>query len=139
MDHISLRRDGFVLGLLVLMLVLLVSALTGAYRVFGYTLVAFLAMLMGLGFLRRGDPVTWVPPVLATVVLAIAFTGMFVNEGSVVRDGGDTVLGFQPGTAFLVYGIWIPAFFTMGLSFALVFNHLAEDGEARVARSRGTR
>ena len=120
-------RDGFVLLLLAVMLVLLGSALSGAYRVFGYALVTFLGLLMGLGFVRRRDPITWLPPLLATAVLLIAFTGMFVNETAVVRDARDTVLGFQPGTAFLVYGVWIPAFFTMGVSFALVFDRLTAD------------
>lgn len=130
MNHINLRRDGFVLGLLVVMLVLLVSGLAGAYRVFGYALVAFLGMFIGLGFVRQGDPVTWAPPAVATAVLLIAFAGLFANETAIVRDAGDTVLGFQPGTAFLIYGIWIPAFFTMGLSFAVVFDHLGHDRDS---------
>jgi hypothetical protein len=136
-DYFNLRRDGFVIVLLLLMLVLLASALTGAYRVFGYTLVAFLGMLMGLGFVRRRDPVTWVPPLLATAVLAVAFTGMFTNEHAVVAHPGDTVLGFQRGTAFLVYGVWIPAFFTMGLAFALLFDRLSDEHEGSRDESRG--
>lgn len=126
MDRINLRRDAFVLALLAVMFVLLVAGLAGAYRVFGYALVAFLGMLMALGFVRRGDPVTWAPPVVATTVLLIAFTGMFLAESTEVRDAADTILGFQPGTAFLVYGVWIPAFFTMGVGFALVFDRLTD-------------
>jgi hypothetical protein len=129
-DRIHLRRDGFVLALLIVMLVLLAAGLAGAYRVFGYTLVAFLGMLMALGFVRRGDGVTWVPPVVATTVLLMAFAGMFAAESTVVRDAGDTILGFQPGTAFLVYGVWIPAFFTMGVGFALVFDRLTDNRTA---------
>jgi hypothetical protein len=136
-DYFNLRRDGFIIALLVLMLVLLASALTGSYRLFGYTLVAFLGMLMGLGFVRRRDPVTWVPPLIATAVLAVAFTGMFTHEHAVVTDARDTVLGFQRGTAFLVYGVWIPAFFTMGLAFALLFDRLADEHEGSRDGSRG--
>jgi hypothetical protein len=113
MNHFDLRRDGFVLALLVLMVVLLVSALAGSYRAFGYALVVFL-----------GDPVTWAPPVLATTVLLVAFAGMFTYETAAVHDVHDTLLGFQKGTAFLIYGVWIPAFFTMGVTFALVFDRL---------------
>jgi O-antigen ligase len=124
MNHFDLRRDGFVLALLVLMVVLLVSALAGSYRAFGYALVVFLGMLTALGFVRRGDPVTWVPPVLVTTVLLVAFAGMFTYETAAVHDLHDTLLGFQKGTAFLIYGVWIPAFFTMGVTFALVFDRL---------------
>jgi hypothetical protein len=118
------HRDGFVLALLVVMLLMLAAALSGAYRLFAYALVAFLGMLIGLGFVRRTDRATWIAPLIATTVLFLAFTGMFLNEHAAVHDAGDTLLGFQPGTAFLVYGIWIPAFFTMGLSFALLFDRL---------------
>ncbi len=135
MDTIDLRRDGFVLLLLLVMLVLLASALIGAYRVFGYALVALLGLLMALGFVRRGDPVTWLPPAIATAVLLVAVTGMFASERAVVRTAADTVLGFQPGTAFLVYGIWIPAFFTMSVGFALVFDRL-QQGRERSSRRK---
>lgn len=124
---IALRRDGFVLALLVVLIVLLVSGLAGAPRVFGYALVFFFGLLMGLGFVRWRRPATWWPPVVATAVLLLSFAGMFANEAAPVRDVGDTVLGFQPGTAFLVYGVWLPAFFTMGVAFALVFPHLQDD------------
>lgn len=124
---INLRRDGFVLLLLAVMAALLLAGLTGSYRLFGYGLVAFLGMLMWLGFARRGDPVTWVPPLAGAAVLLVAFTGIFTYETAPVRDAADTVLGFQRGTAFLVYGIWIPAFVTMGLGFAWVFDRLTSD------------
>jgi len=137
-NHSNARQDRFVLGLLVVMLVLLVSAVTGAYQVFGYTLVAFLGMLMALGFVRRADPVTWVPPIVATAVLFISFAGMFANETRPVMSARDTVLGFQPGTAFLIYGVWIPAFFTMGVAFALVSPRLMA-GDTSVTRTGAKR
>jgi hypothetical protein len=124
MTDLTLKRDGAVLALLALMIVLLVAGLAGAYHVFGYALVLFLGMLMALGFVRRGDPVTWVPPLLASGTLLAAFAGMFAYETRPVASASDTWLGFQPGTFFLIYGVWIPAFFTMGVSFALVFHRL---------------
>lgn len=136
---INLRRDGFVLVLLAVMLVLLGAALTGAYRVFGYALVGFLGLMAGRGFVRRRDPLTWAPPLLATVVLLVAFTGMFANESAAVQNADDTTLGFQPGTAFLIYGVWIPAFFTMAVSFALVFDRLSADDCAHADRTRSRR
>jgi hypothetical protein len=125
MEWFNLRRDGLVLVLLALITVMLISGLAGAYHVFGYALVALLGTLAGLGFVRRGDPLTWVPPLIVTTVLVSSFAGMFAYESSVVGDANDTVLGFQPGTAFLVYGVWIPAFFTLGVSFAVVFDRLS--------------
>jgi hypothetical protein len=132
------RRDGLVLLLLAVMLVMLGAALTGAYRAFGYALVAFVGLLTGLGCVRRGDPLTWAPPLVATVVLFAAFVGMFANETAVVRQRTDTVLGFQTGTAFLIYGVWIPAFFTMGLGFALIFDRLnaADDRDRQPTEGR---
>lgn len=129
MPTFDLRRDGFILALFTLMLVLLLAGLAGAYQVFGYALVLFLGMLMALGFVRRGDAVTWVPPLVATAVLLSAFTGMFLYERATVASPADTWLGFQRGTAFLIYGVWIPAFFTMGVGFALVFDRLGQRGE----------
>lgn len=123
-------RDRFVLCLLALMLVMLGSALAGAYRVFGYVLVLFLGMLMGLGFVRRRDAATWAPPLVATSVLLVSLSGLFAYEHTAVSDVSETVLGFQPGTAFLIYGIWIPALFTLGVSFALVFPRLTQPPDA---------
>jgi hypothetical protein len=136
---IHLRRDGFVLVLLTLMLVLLGAAVTGAYRVFGYGLVAFVGLMTGLGFMRRHDPVTWVPPLLTTAVLLIAFTGLFANEAAIVQGASDTILGFHPGTAFLVYGVWVPALFTLGVGFALLFDRVGADGASTADPTRGRR
>lgn len=124
--------------LLALMLILLGSALAGASRLFGYALVAFLGLMCGLGFARRRDPLTWIPPVIATAVLLVAFTGMFANESAAVHGAGDTTLGFQRGTAFLIYGVWIPAFFTMAVSFALIFDRVnaGHSGHADTERGR---
>ena len=130
MALIDFREDGFVLTLLALMCVMLGAGLTGAYRVFGVALVAFIGMIAGRGFARRHDPVTWVPPAVITSVLLMAFAGMFAYESAPVRDADDAVLGFQRGTAFLVYALWVPAFFTTGLSFALVFDRLEQDDAA---------
>jgi hypothetical protein len=121
----NMARDGWVLILLVAMVVLLIASLIGAYQLFGYTLVAFLGVIAARGFVER-DRVTWVPPIVATLVLLMAFAGIFRYERTPVHDAADTVLGFQPATAFLIYGIWIPAFFTLGLSFALVFDRLTD-------------
>lgn len=139
MDRLNLRRDGFVLALLLVMIVLLVAALTGAYRVFGYGLVTFIGMMLGVGFARRRRPITWLPPVLATTVLLVAFTGIFVFETAPVHDPGDTVMGFQAATAFLVYGLWLPAYFTMGVSFALLFHHVSDTPDPLVPRSKVAR
>lgn len=136
---INLRRDGFVLLLLVVMIVMLGAALTGAYRAFGYALVALVGLLIALGFVRRDDPLTWLPPAIATAVLLAAFVGMFAGESAVVRDVNDTVLGFQRGTAFLIYGVWIPAFFTMGLAFALLFGRLHGNDDVTTNRKREIR
>jgi hypothetical protein len=135
---IDLRRDGFVLLLLAVMLILLGTALGGAYRAFGYTLVAFVGLMTGLGFSRRRDPATWGPPIVTTLVLLVAFSGMFAYESAAVHSAADTRLGFQPGTAFLIYGVWIPAFFTLGVSFALLFDRLGPH-HASAAGQRGRR
>jgi len=128
MSWLSPRRDGFVLLVAVLLVVMLGAGVTGAYRLFGYALVGLLGLLVGLAFVRQGKPLTWIPPILATVVLAAGMRGMFVNESVVVRSVADTVLGFHPGTAFLIYAVWIPAFFTLGVAFAVMFPHLTGDG-----------
>lgn len=133
---VNLRRDGFVLLVLAVLTLMLAAAVTGAYRVFGYGFVALLGLLLAIGFARPGDRRTWWPPVLATSVLAVAFTGMFRFEAQPVRQVADTWLGFQAGTAFLIYGVWIPAFFTLGLSFALLFNRL-EHGDNAASRRKG--
>lgn len=104
-----------------------VSALTGHEQVFGYALVAVLGLVMVLGFVRRRAPITWAPPALAVLSLLIAITGMFATQGAEVSDVSDTVGGFHPGTAFLVYGLWIPAFLTLAVGSAIVFEHLAEE------------
>lgn len=136
MARLDLRRDGFVLVLLGVMLVLLAAALGGAYRVFGYALVALLGLLMGLGFVRRRDRATWLPPAVATAVLLAAFTGLFLNETRQVHRPADTLLGFQPGTAFLIYGVWLPALFTMGGGFAVVFDRLGARHRSGRGRNR---
>jgi hypothetical protein len=128
MHWFSFSRDGFVLLVAVLLLVMLGGGLTGDYRLFGYALVGLLGLLVGLAFVRQGRRVTWIPPIVATIVLALGMRGMFVNESVVVRSVADTVLGFHPGTAFLIYAVWIPAFFTLGVSFAVLFPQLADDG-----------
>ena len=127
MHWFSIRRDGFVLLVAALLVIMLGTGLTGSYRLFGYSLTGLLGLLVGLAFVRQGKPVTWLPPVVATVVLAVGMTGMFVNESVVVRSVADTVLGFHPGTAFLIYAVWIPAFFTLGVSFAVLFPQLTGD------------
>jgi hypothetical protein len=137
MSQIAFRRDAFALGILAVLLVLLGAGLTGAYRVFGYALVGLIGMFAGLGFIRAGDRRTWWPPVLVTAVLLVSFTGMFAYEAVPVNAPADTVLGFQPGTAFLVYGVWLPSFFTLGLSFALLFDSLVSDETGRAARKDG--
>jgi len=118
-------RDGWVLALLAIMMVLLVAGITGAYQLFGYALVAFLGVVTARGFAER-DRVTWVPPIVVTLVLLLAFVGLFRYERAEVLSAADTLLGFQPATAFLIYGIWVPAFFTLGLSFTLVFDRLTD-------------
>lgn len=127
MHWFSFRRDGFVLLVAGLLVVMLGSGLTNSYRLFGYALVGLLGLLVGLAFVRQGKSLTWIPPILATVVLAAGMRGMFVNESVVVRSVADTILGFHPGTAFLVYAVWIPAFFTLGVGFAVMFPQLTTD------------
>ena len=139
MERFNPRRDAFVLLALVVLLIMLGAGLAGAPRVFGFAFTALVGLFTGLGFIRRGDRTTWVPPVLATAVLAIGMAGMFLNESAVVESAADTVLGFHPGTAFLVYVVWIPAFFTMGVSFAILFRHLTDDFATAAAGSDARR
>lgn len=120
------RQDLVVAALFVLLSLLLVSGLSGAYRVFAYALVAWLGVLAGLGFVRAGQPPTWVAAILACAGLFCGMTGILLNESVVVGSAADTVLGFHPGTAFLVYGIWAPGLFTLGAAFVLLFDRLVE-------------
>jgi hypothetical protein len=126
MEWFNFRRDRVALAILALALTMIGAGLTGSSRVFGYAVVLFIGLLAGLGFARRGDARTWWPPVLATGVLLISLTGAFAFEASPVHSAGDTVLGFQAGTAFVIYGIWIPAFVTLGLTYVLVFDRLSD-------------
>jgi hypothetical protein len=123
------RRDGVVIILLIGFIALLAAALTGAEQIFGYGLVLVLGLFVGLGFVRRHDSLTWIPPALAVAVLLVALRGMFANQDVPVTSAADTVGGFQAATAYLVYGLWIPAFFTMGLAFSLLFDRLSEDAD----------
>lgn len=127
---ISVQRDGAVLFLLLLLIVMLVAALVGSPGVFASSMITTLGLFMGLAFVRRSDPVTWIPPIAATLVLAASMIGLFLYQDAPVRSVGDTVGGFQAGTAFLIYGVWIPAFFTLGVGFAVVFDRL-EDPDRR--------
>ena len=115
--------------LFVLVVVMLVSGLMAAHRVFGYALVVWLGVLAGLGFARRGEPRTWFAAALAFACLALGMTGILANESAVVTSVADTVLGFQAGTASLIYGIWLPGFFTLGVAFVLLFDRLADPGQ----------
>ncbi|MDH4124721.1 MAG: hypothetical protein OEW64_02240 [Gammaproteobacteria bacterium] len=120
--------DQVVALLFVIVLVLLVSGLTGAHWVFAYALVTWLGVLAGIGFIRPGDRRTWLAALLVFLGLALGMTGVLVNESVIVTTTADTVLGFHPGTASLVYGIWIPALFTIGLAFVLLFDRLIDSG-----------
>jgi len=126
----GVSRTDLVVGLLfVLMLVLLASGLTGAHWVFAYAIVTWLGVLAGMGFARAGQPRTWFAAVLFFVVMFLGMTGILQNESAVVTSPADTVLGFQAGTASLIYGVWVPGFFTIGVAFVLLFNRLADSGE----------
>jgi hypothetical protein len=59
-------------------------------------------------------------------VLLVSLTGAFAFQAVTVTSPADTTLGFQPGTAFVIYGIWIPALFTLGLTYVLLFDRLAD-------------
>jgi hypothetical protein len=137
MEWFNFRRDRVALGVLVLAIVMIASGLAGNSRVFGYSVALFIGLLAGLGFARQRDAHTWWPPMVATLVLVVSLAGAFAFESVPVESVDDTVLGFQAGTAFVVYGVWIPAFFTLGLTYALVFDRLrdhrapAEIGEDR--------
>ncbi len=124
-------QDGFVAATFIALIVLLVAGLSGAHHLFGYALVGLFGAFIGRGLARHGKPVTWFAAGLATLVLLVAMAGVLRNEGVIVTDVTDTVGGFHPGTAFLVYGIWIPALFTLGIGFALVFTLLEASDSQR--------
>jgi len=114
-----------VVGLLVvLILLLLYAGLTGAHWLFAYALVGWLGVLAGIGFVRAGEVSTWIAAVLVVTGLGLGMTGVLLNEAVVVTSTEDTVLGFHPGTASLVYGIWVPGLFTIGLAFVLLFDRI---------------
>jgi len=122
-------KDAVVGLLFVLMLILLVSGLLGAYQVFAYALVAWLGVLVGIGFARSGQPRTWMAAGWVFAWLVIGMTGVLMNEAVVVSSVADTVLGFHPGTAALVYGIWLPGAFSLGIGFVLLFDRLVDSGQ----------
>jgi hypothetical protein len=124
MEWFNFRRDRVALGVLALAVVMIGAGLAGNSRVFGYAVVLFIGLLAGLGFVRQRDTQTWWPPALATLVLIVSLAGAFAFEAVPVESAADTVLGFQAGTAFVIYGVWIPAFFTLGLTYVLVFDRL---------------
>jgi len=126
MEWFNFQRDRVALAVLTLAIVMIASGLAGNSRVFGYSVVLFIGLLAGLGFARQRDARTWWPPIVATLVLLVSLAGAFAFESVPVEGVADTVLGFQAGTAFLVYGVWIPAFFTLGLTYVLVFDRLAD-------------
>lgn len=138
-----MRRDGAVALLFVELLVLLVAGVAGWYHVFGLVLVFTIGTFAAIGFARRDDRISWGPPLAATIVLLAGLLGVFAYEDVVVRGVEDTALGFHPATAFLVYLIWLPGFFTLGLTYTLTFERLrraaatdhvqAETAEAEVA------
>jgi hypothetical protein len=126
MEWFNARRDGMALAVLVLSIVMIASGLTGHSHVFGYAVALFIGLLAARGFGRPRDPVTWWPPAVATLVLLASLAGAFALETARVDDAADTVLGFQAGTAFVIYGVWIPAFFTLGVTYVLLFDRLAD-------------
>jgi Na+/melibiose symporter-like transporter len=128
MTEAAARNDRVVGILFVIVLLLLVSGLLGAHWVFAYGLVVWLGVLAGLGFVRSGDLRTWIAAALVFTGLGLGMTGVLLNESAVISDVADTVLGFHPGTAALVYGIWIPGFFTLGVGFVLLFDRIVKPG-----------
>jgi hypothetical protein len=126
MEWFNFQRDKAALAVLVLAVVMIVAGLTGSYQMFGYCVALFIGVLAGVGFARRGDAGTLFPPVLATLVLLISLAGAFAYQSVPVMSPDDTVLGFQKGTAFVIYGVWIPAFFTLGLTFVFFFERLGD-------------
>jgi hypothetical protein len=120
----SVTRDGAVAVLFFELLGLLVTGIIGAYHAFGVLLVLTIGTFAALGFGRRGDLLSWTPPLAATVILMAGLVGVYAFENVVVAGAQDTRLGFHPATAFLVYVIWIPGFFTLGLTYTLCFERL---------------
>jgi hypothetical protein len=131
MDWFNFQRDKAVLAALALAIGMIAFGLTGAYQAFGYSVALFIGVLVGVGFARRTDRGTWLPPILATLVLLVSLAGAFAYQAVPVTSPDDTVLGFQKGTAFVIYGIWIPAFFTLGLTFVFFFDRLGEQSSSR--------
>lgn len=131
MIRLDPAQDRYVGAMLILFVVLLWAGLTGSYVVFAYALAAMFGVLAGRGLGRRGVGATWVVVALVVVVLFPAMAGMLRYQSVVVRDVGDTVLGFHPATAILVYGVWIPAFLLLGVGFAILFDRLDHDRERR--------
>ena len=122
-------KDAVVGLLVVLISLLLISGLLGAYQVFAYALVAWLGALAGIGFARSGEPRTWIAAVVVFVCLVLGMTGVLLNESVVVASVADTILGFHPGTAALIYGIWVPGVFSLGVGFVLLFDRLVDSGQ----------
>ena len=120
--------DRVVMLLVVLILLLLYAGLTGAHWLFAYALVGWLGVLAGVGFVRAGDARTWIAAALVAIGLCLGMTGVLLNEDVVVTGTADTLLGFHPGTASLVYGIWVPGLFTIGLAFVLLFDRIYRSG-----------
>lgn len=120
----TFRRDGAVGLLFFELLVLLVAGVAGWYHVFGVALVFTVGTFTAIGFARRDDRLSWGPPLAATIFLMAGLLGVFAYEDVVVRGVGDTTFGFHPATAFLVYLIWLPGFFTLGLTYTLTFERL---------------
>jgi len=139
MPWFSLRRDGVVLLVFGLLVVMLWAGLAAESRVFAFAMTGLIGVFAAVGLVRRGRRRTWVPPILASVVLAISFAGMFARQADVVTGPQDTVLGFHPATAFLIYGLWIPAFFTLGVGFALTFTDDVHDESGAGVRDGGAR
>lgn len=130
-------QDVFVLATFVFLVAMLLAGLTGAHAAFAYAMVGLFGAFIGRGLLVRGALATWVVTGVACLVLLGSVAGMLAQESFIVRSVSDTVLGFHPATAYLVYGIWIPAFFTLGVGFALVFEHLERAGAAEEADGAG--
>ncbi len=120
----TVRRDGPVALIFFELLVLLVAGVAGWYHLFAFVLIFTIGTFAAIGFARRDDRMSWGPPLAGTIVLLAGMLGVFAYEDVVVRSVEDTALGFHPATAFLVYLIWLPGFFTLGLTYTLTFERL---------------